>query len=95
MQNIPSHATDIRHMFHATPARFEDVVCSAENGLVHVELSNVCLVDTQQGPKEAQQLVKDDVVKLYHGDEELWGSVFDNQIVKINGDLRCKLIVSA
>lgn len=30
MQNIPSHAVDIRHMFRATPSRYEDRPCTSQ-----------------------------------------------------------------
>ena len=94
MQNIPSHATDIRHMFHATPARFENINCTDVNTFINVELPNVCLVETQNGEKEAQQLVKDDVVKLLHDNQEVWCLVVENHIVNIDGKLRCKLVFS-
>lgn len=94
MQNIPSHATDIRHMFHATPARFENINCTDVNMFINIELPNVCLVETQNGEKEAQQLVKDDVVKLLHDNQEVWCLVVENHIVNIDGKFRCKLVFS-
>lgn len=40
LQNVPSHALDIRHMFRATPEYSEMIQCTEEDGVVSVELSN-------------------------------------------------------
>lgn len=51
MQNIPSHATDIRHMFRATPASEELVGCSTcenDTNVMNVTLGRWASVENSQ-----------------------------------------------
>lgn len=66
MQNIPSHAGDIRHMFRATPEQthiidMEDTVSS-----VTVELSSLVEVSTDTGRRKVSDLQIGDIVELLH-----------------------------
>ena len=91
MQNIPSHATDIRHMFHATPSRNETHDCREVDDVVEVELPNVYLVETSEGEKEVQQLAEGDKVKLIHNNTEVWCSVISNQLKYLSTGCSCLL----
>lgn len=55
MQNIPSHATDIRHMFRATPQL--DELVEVDNVLT---ISNVDSLETTEGWKSARDIKIDD-----------------------------------
>ena len=55
MQNIPSHATDIRHMFRATPQ--VDELVEVDNVLT---ISNVDSLETTEGWKSARDIKIDD-----------------------------------
>ena len=91
MQNIPSHATDIRHMFHATTAKVETKTCEEIDGEIQVELPNIYLVETSEGEKEVQQLAEGDKVKLIHNDIEVWCSVIKNQLKYLSTGCSCLL----
>ena len=65
LQNIPSHATDIRHMFRATPGMSENVVMTDASETLSVSLAKVDKVLTNEGLKEVMELQLDDVVTLY------------------------------
>ena len=65
LQNIPSHATDIRHMFRATPGMTENVVMTDASETLSVSLAKVDKVLTNEGLKEVMELQLDDVVTLY------------------------------
>lgn len=68
LQNIPSHATDIRHMFRATPSKEELVDCEDKEGLVTVSLPRYYLVKSEGAYKEVVKLSeKDEVELLYKG----------------------------
>lgn len=68
LQNIPSHATDIRQMFRATPEMREFVVGedvdSFEGETAHFEVQRFYLVDTSKGLKYADELTEGDEVTL-------------------------------
>lgn len=66
LQNIPSHATDIRHMFRATPGMSENVVMTDVSETLSVSLAKVDKVLTNEGLKEVMELQLGDVVTLYH-----------------------------
>ena len=91
MQNIPSHATDIRHMFHATTSKVETKTCEEIEGKIQVELPNIYLVETPEGEKEVQQLEEGDKVKLRHNDIEVWCSVIKNQLKYLSTGCSCLL----
>ena len=73
MQNIPSHATDIRHMFRATPSAEEIFECSEdEANSICVSLPRYYSVFTPNGEKKVQDLQLGDEVILQHdGKEEI------------------------
>lgn len=75
LQNVPSHATDIRHLFRATPERSETISCDYSNNLISVVLPGIYLVDTPQGDKQVHNLVSGDFVKLSHQGSSCWCTV--------------------
>lgn len=71
LQNIPSHATDIRHMFRATPPAEEIFDCSEnEANNIRVSLPRYYSVFTPNGEKKVQNLQLGDEVILQHDGEE-------------------------
>lgn len=66
LQNIPSHATDIRHMFRATPGMSETVAMTDLSETLSVSVAKVDKVLTNQGFKEVMVLQVGDIVTLYH-----------------------------
>ena len=64
LQNIPSHATDIRHMFRATPGTSENVVMTDVSETLSVSLAKVDKVLTDEGLKEVIELQIGDVITL-------------------------------
>lgn len=87
LQNIPSHATDIRHIFRATPGMSENVEMtdSAEN--LSVSLSKVDKVQTNEGWKEVMNLQIGDIVILYRQlvpvERKLLEITADNDVSKL------------
>lgn len=77
MQNIPSHAVDIRHMFRATAASNKLVECSYDESLdtVSVSLSRWDKVYTDKGAKTVNDLVEGDLIKLEHDGKETFRNV--------------------
>lgn len=77
MQNIPSHATDIRHMFRATSAKYirVDAEYDESSDDVSVSLSKFDRVETQNGYVSVETLVAGDKVKLLDDNKEVWRSV--------------------
>lgn len=77
MQNIPSHATDIRHMFRATAATRTSVDCNYDSSLnlISVYLNNCDSVYTKEGEKKVSDLVVGDLVKLMNNNEEVYKHV--------------------
>lgn len=77
MQNIPSHATDIRHMFRATAATQTSVDCNYDSSLnlISVYLNNCDSVYTKEGEKKVSDLVVGDLVKLMNNNEEVYKHV--------------------
>ena len=78
MQNIPSHADDIRHMFRATASRDETRECkiSKDNEII-VTLPTCYKVECKDGFKNVETLSIGDQVKLHHDKEDVWLSVVD------------------
>lgn len=67
VQNLPSHATDIRHMFRATASSHKNVDCVSNDEHITVSLHELCKVTTREGRKSVRDLVVGDVVKLLCG----------------------------
>lgn len=66
MQNIPSHATDIRHMFRATAAGHETLDCSVQDNMITITLPRYYYVQTDSGEVEVKDLVPGTVVSMLH-----------------------------
>ena len=76
MQNIPSHAVDIRHMFRATPqADYQLESELANNQDVEFVVDNGHKVQTQEGWKFVVDLCNNDVVTLLDDSKEVEYSV--------------------
>lgn len=77
MQNIPSHATDIRHLFRATASHDEIVDCSYDGSLntitVHVGKFNTVTTPTRD--IAVKDLSVGDSVKLIEDGKECWKDV--------------------
>lgn len=67
LQNIPSHALDIRHMFRATPEITEDVLISAMEPEYTLELSNYDSVSVAGNLKKCSDLTQDDSITSVEG----------------------------
>ena len=89
MQNIPSHAEDIRHMFRATPKHAEVLDCSYDRSteLICVDVPRINYVSTSnRGDIQISDLVVGDVVKLLEDGKEVYRivkeiSVADNDTI--------------
>lgn len=66
LQNIPSHATDIRHMFRATPAKELSIDCEEKGGLVTVSLPRYYSVKVDGSYKQVTDLCEGDQVELLY-----------------------------
>ena len=77
MQNIPSHAIDIRHMLRATPGSINSVDCKYDNSSNTVSVSlNYCdNVYTKEGEKKVSELAIGDIVKLINNNKEVYRDV--------------------
>lgn len=64
MQNIPSHALDIRHMFRATPEQTEQIKLDKVNETISVTLNNYDKVPTPEGLIEVKDLQQSSIVTL-------------------------------
>lgn len=68
MQNIPSHATDIRHMFRATPEITEQLqVKEDDTNTVQFKLSRYDTISTNEGPTKVKDLTEGSIVILKEG----------------------------
>lgn len=84
MQNIPSHADDIRHMFRATASRDETRECEVtKNDEIQVTLPTCYKVECRNGFKNVETLSIGDEVKLHHDKEDVWLSVYDISTIYI------------
>ena len=74
MQNIPSHAEDIRHMFRASSVKQMMLDCKTdeEDKNISVVLPNIYYVETQEGKKPVTELEIGSRIKLVHENEETW-----------------------
>lgn len=82
LQNIPSHATDIRHMFRATAARLENRDCDYdEDSLqVTVELFNYDSVYGENGQLvKVHDLQVGDIILLNEGLQKVYKQLIDIQ----------------
>lgn len=75
LQNIPSHALDIRHLFRATPEQTEVISIDSVDDNIHVVLSYYDKVPTTDGQKEVKDLNEGDVVLFKEGSTEVKASV--------------------
>lgn len=82
MQNIPSHATDIRHMFHASPSHVEKRRCEVVDGIIHLSVPNIYMLQTPVGEKEAQEFYVGDYICLLKNHLPSRGVVFENSLEK-------------
>ena len=82
MQNIPSHATDIRHMFHASPSHVETRKCEVVDGIIHLFVPNIYMLQTPVGGKEAQEFYVGDYICLLKNHVPSRGIVLENSLEK-------------
>lgn len=77
MQNIPSHATDIRHMFRATAASSKVLDCDYDDTInsISIELPKIYYVHTPKGEKKVGDLQIGDSVKLQNDGKEIYKNV--------------------
>lgn len=77
MQNIPSHATDIRHMFRATAATSQILDCQYDGTAdsIFIELPKIYYVHTPDGEKKVEDLQVGDLVKLQNDGKEIYKNV--------------------
>jgi DNA polymerase-1 len=74
VQQIPSHALDIRHQFRATPAKkiLLDADYQESNDTVCISLNRWYSVTTSVGQKDVEDLVVGDTIKLLEEGKEVW-----------------------
>jgi len=72
LQNIPSHADDIRHMFRATPATNKELDCEVDDDEISVKLYSYDYVNTKDGLKQVNKLSVGDQVLLKNDGEEVY-----------------------
>lgn len=85
LQNIPSHATDIRHMFRATAAKDEIVSCNSEDTKIKAILGkwdNVYLQDDSL--KKVNQLSIGDTIKLMKDKQTNYLSISNIEVLANN-----------
>ena len=66
MQNIPSHALDIRHMFRATPEYTESI--KVEDKVV---LLNCDSIPTTEGSKKVRDVSDGDIIVMQNNDTDV------------------------
>lgn len=66
MQNIPSNAKDIRHMFRATPEKDLILDCQASDNVIRITLPRYYYVQTDSGEVEVCRLSPGSVVSIIH-----------------------------
>lgn len=80
LQNIPSHATDIRHMFRATPAYTDRVSCATHDDGYLVTLPYWGFIkDDHSVDIEVKDLTKGQCILLYDANSEnyTFGQIYD------------------
>lgn len=70
LQNIPSHATDIRHMFRATPEIRYELNCEEHDGTLSIQLPNYYIVNTPDGEVKVHDLTEGCSVTLTHDTQQ-------------------------
>ena len=76
LQNIPSHAEDIRHMFRATPAQSVLLDCKEDKDSLIIDVSKHCIVHIEsRGEVKVKDLVVGDNVRLLEDGKEVYRSV--------------------
>lgn len=84
MQNIPSHALDIRHMFRATPEQIEIIKLAKDENLeTRITLSWYDKVPTLEGLKEVKELQENDKLVMHEDKIKTMYSILS--IAKQNG----------
>lgn len=94
MQNIPSHATDIRHLFRATVADTQNIDCEEDNtsGELKVQIPNWNKVYLEDGStSNAIDLTPGQTIKVYKDQKETWMQV--KQIAECPKDVGVRDIV--
>lgn len=72
MQNIPSHAIDIRHMFRATACDSKLLDCVENDGYIYLSCSKFNEVETQRGYVCMKNIHVHDKVKILEDGKEVW-----------------------
>lgn len=75
LQNVPSHALDIRHMFRATPEQTELINCEIGDDVIEVKLDNFDRVPTPEGSVKVKDLTPGSIVIFNEGSLEVRASV--------------------
>lgn len=75
MQNIPSHATDIRHIFRATPEQDEVMKLTENEGQITLKLSKYDSVPNTEGFVKVTDLTTDSIVVLKDREQDVQFSV--------------------
>ena len=70
MQNIPSHAGDIRHMFRATPTQQHSVAVTPVGNTLEVTLPNVYSINSLNGLIQVSDLTVGTSIKLKHNGKD-------------------------
>lgn len=94
MQNIPSHATDIRHLFRATVADIQNIDCEEDttSGELKVQIPNWNKVYLEDGStSNAIDLTPGQTIKVYKDQKETWMQV--KQIAECPKDVGVRDIV--
>ena len=90
VQNIPSHALDIRHQFRATPAmeKLVDVDYDDSSDSIHVSLCRWDSVTTEHGQLDVEDLTIGTKIKLLEDGREVWRIVKEISNSSDNSTLR-------
>lgn len=90
VQNIPSHALDIRHQFRATPAmeKILDADYDDSSDAIHITLCRWDSVTTDQGSMDVEDLSIGTKVKLFDEGKEVWKIVKEISDSSDNASLR-------
>lgn len=94
MQNIPSHATDIRHLFRATVADTQNIDCEEDttSGELKVQIPNWNKVYLEDGStSNAIDLTPGQTIKVYKDQKETWMQV--KQIAECPKDVGVRDVV--
>lgn len=70
VQNIPSHAEDIRHMFRASASHIEMIDCTASDNEVSFSVPYLNKVNTPSGYVKVKDLKESDLIILIHNGKE-------------------------